>query len=302
MKRTACHLILLLVLSAGLLQCASSAGTKETAAISYPSPLPDSIPLKFLPGIVCSDTLDFNACFSPDGQSFFFGRSGGGGWDIYVTRYDGKNWTQPALAPFSEKMYAEADPAFAPDGNLYYISNRPQQPGDSSKDFDIWYVRPMENGQWSEPINLKEVNSDSTEYYVAFAANGNIYFASDRPGSAGDHDLYCSKLVNGRYATPENLGPDINGPEMEHDPAVSPDEQFMIFTSVARKDGYGEGDLYYTTRDAQGKWKPAKNLGPRVNTPTYEYCSYLSPDGKYLFFSSDFDVKWIAANTFRLKD
>jgi hypothetical protein len=27
----------------------------------------------------------------------------------------------------------------------------------------------------------------------------------------------------------------------------------------------------------------------------YEYCSYLTPHGKYLFFSSDYDVKWMDA-------
>ncbi len=33
-------------------------------------------------------------------------------------------------------------------------------------------------------------------------------------------------------------------------------------------------------------WTAAKNLGPKINGPGLEISPYLSPDGKYFFFSS----------------
>jgi hypothetical protein len=36
-------------------------------------------------------------------------------------------------------------------------------------------------------------------------------------------------------------------------------------------------------------------MGSNINTKTHEYCPNLSPDGKYFFYSSEYDVKWIAS-------
>jgi Tol biopolymer transport system component len=212
---------------------------------------------------------------------------------MLVSHYDGSKWSASEPAPFADTAYAEADAAFAPDGSVYFISNRPRNAADTLRDYDIWRMHPL-NGGWSEPENVAVINSDSTEYYISFAENGNLYFASFRAGGYGSGDIYVSKLVNGEYTTPVNLGPAINAAGTEHDPCISPKEDYLVFTAAERKDTIGEADLYGSKLVA-GKWCPSVNLGKRVNTPTYEYCSYFSQDGQYLFFSSDFDVKWVKA-------
>jgi hypothetical protein len=289
MKST--NFLVVIVIAFLFIQC--SVSIKNEHVIKYPEPAPDSIALSFLPGIVCTDSLDFNSAFSPDGKSFYFGQSLYGKWRIYVTSFDGKNWSNPAPAAFSDTAYSEADPFITPDGSVYYISNRPAHNNDSLPDYDIWVVHPVNDGTWSAPENLHEVNSDSTEYYVSLSANGNLYFSSNRQGSYGSNDIYISRLVNGKYTTPENLGPAVNTSQMEHDPFISPGEQLLIFTSAYRKDSYGEADLYYSVKNADNTWSPAKNMGSSINTPTYEYCPYITPDSKYLFYSTDFEVKWI---------
>src|SRR5688500_13097011 len=90
----------------------------------YPQPLPDSAALRFLPGIVSSDSLDFNAAFSRDGKRFYFCRSYQGKWMIYVTEFLNDAWSKPLLAPFTEAAYSQADPFITPDETIYYISNR----------------------------------------------------------------------------------------------------------------------------------------------------------------------------------
>jgi hypothetical protein len=292
------HLFLHLLLTGFILaKCTPQhkSGGGEIAGIPYPEPTPDSVATDFLPGIVSADSLDFNAAFSPDGNSFFFSRSRHGKWVILVSVYTGNHWTFPVPAPFSESQYSQADATFGPDGSLYYISNRPRNATDTTPDFDIWVVRQLEGGSWSTPENVEGVNSDSAEYYVSLSANGNLYFASSRTGGYGDHDIYVSRFDAGRYSTPENLGPAINGPQMEHDPCISGNEEVLYFTSVDRKDGYGSGDIYFSRRQPDRGWSAGQNAGPRINTPTYEYCTYITPDQKYFFFSSDYDVKWIDA-------
>ncbi|HEY0744589.1 MAG TPA: hypothetical protein VGD40_24145 [Chryseosolibacter sp.] len=261
--------------------------------IHYPKPVPDSQALKFLPGVVSVEGIDFNSTFSPDGKSFYFSRSSKGKWEILVSKYENNQWSEPIRAPFSEENYSQADPMFSPDGKLYFISNKPLANEAVNNNFDIWYVEPSTNDGWSAPINLAEVNSDSSEYYISFSANGNLYFGSSRPGGYGGEDIYVSRLVNGKYTAPKNLGPQINSSQSEHDPAVSPDEHTIIFKSENRADGFGQADLYFSTFDSRSGWNRAHNLGPEINTDSYEYCPYFSPEGKYFFFSSQHDVMWI---------
>jgi hypothetical protein len=273
--------------------------TRNTSSISYPTPPPTDSIVSFLPGIVCSsgDSIDFNATFSPDGKSFYFCRSQNRSWDIYETRHDGTSWRKPTRVELGGAQYSEADPAIGPDGFLYFISNMPKDEADTLADFDIWFAKPVAGGGWSKPENLSAVNSDSTEFYVSFTKHGDLYFASSRVGGYGMEDIYVSTKTGEGYSVPVNLGPQVNSPFSDHDPCVWEDENVLIYTSVERKDTYGEADLYYSVKTADGAWSPAVHMSKRVNTPTYEYCAYFSPDGRYFFYSSERDVKWTPVET-----
>jgi len=297
-----CKPILPILLSASLFAAAcNSAKPQEQAQtkIPYPQPLPDTTAITFLPGIVSADSLDFDAAFAPDGQSFYFSRSLNGESKIYITHHKDGNWTAPEPAPFNGAKYSEADPAFAPNGNLYFISDRPTAPEDTINDYNIWFVKPQANGTWSAPENLQIVNSDSSEYYVSFAENGNLYFASGRAGGFGAEDIYVSTWENGQYTAPENLGAAINSAAIEYDPGVSPKEDMIVFASSNRRDTLGRADLYGAKVNKQGRWEMAVNLGPVINTKTRDFCPYFSPDGKYFFYSSEGNVKWISNDRLR---
>jgi Tol biopolymer transport system component len=248
-------------------------------------PLPE--PALFAEGVVSTREFESHPAFTPDGQTLYFVRSTPQftDWTVYVTRYADGRWFAPKVAPFSGK-HRDADPFVTADGKqLYFISDRPVD-GKPKEDMDVWVMDRAADGEWGEPRNLgPPVNSAASEWFPVVAANGTLYFGSGRPGGHGKTDLYRCRRAGGRFAEPENLGPAVNSAADEFEPCVAPDESFLVFMAAGRPDGRGQGDLYVSYQK-DGLWTPAKNLGPKVNGPGLEISPYLSPDGKYFFFSS----------------
>jgi Tol biopolymer transport system component len=203
---------------------------------------------------------------------------------VFLKRQTNGAWTEPQVAPFAGK-FTDLEPAFSADGKtLYFASNRPLK-GEEPKDFDIWKVTRSGNG-WGEPVNLgTTVNTDTDEFYPSITKSGNLYFTATYKEGPGREDIYVATLQNGAYQKPVPLDTAINTKFYEFNAFVSPDEKFIIFTSYGRDDT-GGGDLYISTKDNQGKWKPAQNLA-MLNSKQLDYCPYVSPDGTTLFFTSD---------------
>ena len=194
------------------------------------------------------------------------------------------------VAPFSGQY--RFDPVFSPDGTkMVFTSNRPVD-GKLRSDYDIWMVKKTKTGNWSEPIHLDStINSTYDEHFASIASSGTIYFSSNRPGALGgegDADFYCSKLQNGHYMKAEHLLDSVSTSSYELDCVIAPDESFLLMGAYGRKDGYGNFDIYISKKE-NGKWTPSKNLGPKINTEFRDYSPRISPDGKYLFFTSEKD-------------
>src|SRR4051812_14763413 len=167
-------------------------------------------PLVFEPGNISTEDDDFGGTFSPDGTTVFFSKSALGSY-FYVICYSefvNGRWSKPRIAPFSG-TYRDFDPVFSPDGKkILFASDRPVA-GEKKTDYDIWMVERTGAG-WSNPVHLEApVNSEYDEHFASIAANGNIYFSSNRPGADGgdfDADVYRTRLVDGKYLPAEHLG------------------------------------------------------------------------------------------------
>jgi Tol biopolymer transport system component len=246
-------------------------------------PLPE--PAIFAEGAISTGDFDLNSAFTPDGHTLYFTKAA---VDtklgvIVVSRFQEGKWKTPVVASFSGR-FTDFDPFITPDGSkLFFCSDRPG-PGKEKRDFDIWYVE--KNGtSWTEPRNVgAPVNTSGNEYYPSVAQDGTLYFSSDRAGGKGGYDIYRSRVIQGHYSEPENLGPAINTQYGEIDNYISPDQSWLIFVST-RPEGLGSSDLYISY-EKDGSWTPAKNLGSPINTNAREFCPMVSPDGKYLFFTS----------------
>jgi Tol biopolymer transport system component len=248
---------------------------------------PDITPEIFAPGIISTGHYEQSNSFSTDGNEFYYTLVGPkSGITLFMQQQNGI-WTKPKTAPFSGR-YNDYYPFCSPGGKkLYFVSMRPLSgEGEPKKDFDIWFVEKTEN-HWSEPQNIgNPVNTESFELHPTITKDESLYFASSRKGGKGRMDIYKSKLVDGQYSKPENLGDSINTEFAESNPYIAPDEGYLIFTSYNRPDGFGKYDLYISFRNKDGSWTKAKNMGDKINSEGNESTPNLSPDGKYLFFTS----------------
>jgi Tol biopolymer transport system component len=228
---------------------------------------------------------ELNAAFTPDGGTVYFTRRIADRFGvILVARRRGSGWSTPEVASFSGE-YADFDPFVTVDGRrLYWISNRPVD-GRPRTDFDIWMVE-REGAGWGAPIHLEApINSADGEFYPTLTADGTLYFSSNRAGGMGRGDLYLSRVENGRFTAPVPLGEVVNSTGFDGDPYIAPDESYLVFTGWGRPEGDPDGDLYITTK-VDGVWTTPRALGHGINSPAQEYAPIVSPDGRWLYFSS----------------
>ncbi|HBH05414.1 MAG TPA: hypothetical protein DDX92_02280 [Flavobacteriales bacterium] len=107
--------------------------------------------------------------------------------------------------------------------------------------------------------------------------------------------LFRERLIQNPVTfNPLNLGFNINTEWYEHSPTLTVDEDIIYFTRNEPTGMTYEGgtpvmdeDLYmsYASGDS-ALWSKAKNLGKQINSRYKEGASAISPDGKYLFFTS----------------
>ena len=261
-------------------------------------PPPGEEPVVFAPGDVSRDgQFEYGSAFSADGLEMFFGVNVGERAEIRTTRFDDGQWTEPAVV-LGHPVFTFGDPLLSLDGSrLFFISDKSRDGGSEPGDFDIWYVNRLESG-WSEPVNLgSPVNTAGNEYYVSFTDDGHIAYASNHGRNrSGDYDLYlAAPRDDGGFHPPERLPVTVNSGAYEADPFVARDGSYVIFGG-SRRDGLGRGDLYIAFRGDDGQWREAVSMGPVINSEHHELCPFVSRDGRYFFYTSDEDIRWVSAS------
>jgi hypothetical protein len=148
-----------------------------------------------------------------------------------------QQWTNPRIATFSGTHH-DIEPFISHDGlKLYFASKRPLTKTDTSKDYDIWYVKRNKiSEKWSDPINIGlPINTDKNEFYPTLAINSNLYFTANYSDSKGKDDIYVSQFKENLYQKPYSLGNNINSDGEEYNAFIAPDESYLIFGSYKRK-------------------------------------------------------------------
>ncbi len=146
---------------------------------------------------------------------------------------------------------------------------------------------------FGQPVNLGPVvNSSSWDIMFSTTADGlEMYIFSNRPGGYGSFDLYVAtrESTDDDWGPPVNLGPTVNTPNFEGHGCISADGLELYFLSENRPGGFGNDDLWVTTRATKAdKWGIPVNLGPTVNSSSQiPHGATISSDGLSLYFASN---------------
>jgi outer membrane protein OmpA-like peptidoglycan-associated protein/tetratricopeptide (TPR) repeat protein len=165
--------------------------------ISYRTPAGWSAAINLGPN-VNSDQWESQPCLSPDKQELYFAsrRLGGyGGSDLYVCKMqENGTWSAPVnLGPTVNSPSDEQCPFIHADNQtLYFTSSYWPGYGDD----DIFFVRKMGDGSWSQPTNLGyPINTIDREGTLFITADGKTaLYAAERKDSYGLLDLYSFEL------------------------------------------------------------------------------------------------------------
>jgi hypothetical protein len=197
------------------------------------------------------ETMEFSGTYSdraprlsPDGGTLYFSSNrplaGAGGYNLWAVRKTPSGgWSDPEPLPKSINTAADEWHASAANSGALYFSSRNRVGGHGRS--DIYRALPSGTGFTVEnlgaPVNDELSQSD---LYVDPDERFMILAITDHPTGFGGDDLYVSYNRDGGWTEPVNLGSVVNSPEYEYGPTISPDGEYLYFTSHRR----GMGDIY----------------------------------------------------------
>lgn len=237
--------------------------------------LPDGNPRIFKPDLISLPMSNEHTCIiSPDGNSIYFTRDPDR--KIFTISRTDEGWSKPLPTRFNGR-----EAILTPDGTRILFG-----------DGDIW-ISPISGDSIEKPEKLpSSVNTDAYEFYASMTNDGKIYFSRIVDNRTR---IFVSELVNGEYQTAIELPDPINKPESNNfHPFVSSRGDYIIFNSD-REGGFGGADLYLSYLNDKGLWETPKNLGEKINSELRDICPTITPDGKYLFFTRNWQEndKWL---------
>ncbi|HEY9130407.1 MAG TPA: hypothetical protein VIM98_01520 [Dyella sp.] len=251
-------------------------------------------PKLFAAGIISGPASDASPAFTPDGSTVFFTRSNSSHHVILVSHKTGTTWSKPDVAPFSG-VWRDLEPAMAPDGSyLIFSSNRPAGEGRIALDGawggkaypasggNLWRVN-RQGGGWGKPVRLPDtINRTANVFSPSIAANGDLYFM--QPDTAGSFHIFRATYRDGTYEAPVKVAlGDANTQEV--DPAVAPDESFIVYSSM-HPQLHDKQRLHIAFRRGGG-WSDPIDLGDVVNENGSNIEARLGADHRTLYFSTN---------------
>lgn len=137
-------------------------------------------------------------------QLIFTRQSDEGDLDLMVSyRMEDGTWKEPLPLDILNSNGNEITPHIVSNDTLYFASDGQGGPGG----YDVYFTVKSE-GNWQRPSPLYEINTEYNESDVCVLPNGDLLFASDRPGGKGGLDLWMSK--NNMNNTNFTVGKDLD--------------------------------------------------------------------------------------------
>jgi outer membrane protein OmpA-like peptidoglycan-associated protein len=241
---------------------------------------------------------DLGPIITADGRTIYFGRENapeniGGksdGEDIYITTStDGITWSKSKnLGPPINNAETNNMAAVSADNNMLIFCKS-----------DGFQIRKRTKVGWSEPeyLNVRfkneaktmEANLSSDGKAIVFTSKlaQNLFYSADNDLS--EKDIYVTvQDEKGNWGAPINLGKQINTSGDELSPFLAADGRTLYFATNGRP-GYGSYDIFMSKRTGNSwtDWTEPVNLGPEINTNSFDAYYTLSAAADYAIMVSD---------------
>ncbi|WPR74242.1 OmpA family protein [Algoriphagus sp. NG3] len=189
----------------------------------------------------CSITADGNvliytSCDAPDSE---------GSCDLYIAYKLNGRWQRPRnMGKNVNSRFWDSQPSLSADGKiLFFSSNRKGGYGGN----DIWYSVLQNDGTWSVAKNLGDVVNTPKDEISPFMFFNNeiLFFASNGHPGFGGMDIHLSRVVDGEFSKPENLGLPIND---QHDQValfITAQKDYAYFTELTSIEQGQDRSLLY---------------------------------------------------------
>ncbi len=144
------------------------------------------------------------------------------------------NWINIQRLDVSSDFHSVENP-FIKDNVLYFASDKLGGFGG----FDLYSAEINEDGTLKEAVNLGDkVNSDKDEKYPFLTKEGKyLYFSSTGHETVGGYDVFASRVANGNFKTPKNLGSEFNSKGNEIAFFLTKDNQGYVSSDKDSKEG-----------------------------------------------------------------
>lgn len=137
------------------------------------------------------------------------------------------------------------------------------------------------------PLN-DHANYLKLQYFPVLTVDEKTLIFTGRKGLKpyDDENIYISnKGDDGHWSIPGSVSNNINTPLNEGACTISADGRTLIFTACTGRKGYGSCDLYISYKIGDN-WITPENMGPVINSSSWDVQPSLSADGRGLFFVS----------------
>lgn len=148
---------------------------------------------------------------------------------IFKAHYNKGKWVNVERISFDNDNYDFAHPALSKDGRtLFFSSNMPGGLGGH----DIWKTFVTKSGKVGRPVNLgANINTSQDEMFPFVLADSVLLYSSKGHVGMGGMDIYYSKMTNGVYEIPVNVGAPINSTQDDFSIIINDDLNGGYFCS-----------------------------------------------------------------------
>lgn len=191
-------------------------------------------------------------------------------------------------------IYDEYSFAIAQDESEIYFTSRRQLNDKSRRSIiddkffeDVYHAK--YNGEWktAERIGKKLVGKTNKTHIAVIGLSPDKNKLYLYKGKENEGDLYVAeyKVDKQKWTSPKSLKK-FNSKFRETSMCISSDGNTIYFISSNEKDSFGGTDIYFSRKNAKGKWDKPQNIGNTINTFWDEVGVSLSANDSVLYFSS----------------